>query len=153
MNNRTRILVADDFQIVRESLRMLLGRTPGVEVVGMAEDGQSAIEQSENLAPDLVLMDMELGDMSGVDASRRILAQSPDTRILMMSGAAEPDAVRDGIEAGIKGFFLKTNTITELFPAIRAVMTNKFYLSQATSELTNIQHQQDDLPHLSLQVA
>lgn len=152
-SNKTRVLVVDDYQIVRESLKMLLRRTPGMEVVGIAEDGASAITQSESLAPDLILMDMELGDMNGVDASRKILSHSPQTRILMMSGLAEPGTVRDGIEAGIKGFIVKTSATEELFPAIRAVMADHFYACKATSELTNIAYQQDDLPCLTLAAA
>ena len=130
----TRILIVDDYEIVREGLRLMFQREPGLEIVGGAEDGASALERARELMPDLILMDMELGDMDGIEASRQILAALPQTRILILSGLVESSVVIEGMEAGIKGFLLKTGAAQELFRAIRAVAEGHSYLCPEASE-------------------
>ena len=131
----TKILLVDDYEIVREGMRLMLQREPGFEVVGCVEDGAEALRQTRALEPDLVLIDMNLGETDGVEVSRQIMAARPDTCILMMSGAVDFDMVNDGIEAGVKGFLLKTNAVEELVRAIRAVINGGSYLCQEMAQV------------------
>ncbi len=138
----TRILLVDDHPIVLEGLRLMLEREAGLEVIGGADDGATALEQARQLAPDLVLMDMGLGDMDGLEAARHILAEQPQTRILILSGLVDSNAVNEGLAAGVKGFLLKTNAAEELIRAIRAVMEGRSYLCPAASEALAAHYQE-----------
>jgi DNA-binding NarL/FixJ family response regulator len=130
----TRVLLVDDCEIVREGLRLMLQRELGLEIVGGAEDGATALAKARGLLPDLILMDMELGDMDGIEASRQILAALPQIRILIMSGLVDTIVVNEGLKVGIKGFLLKTSAAQELFRAIRTVVEGYSYLSPNVSE-------------------
>jgi DNA-binding NarL/FixJ family response regulator len=129
VNSSVKILIlVDDHQLVRESLRVMLQKEPGLEIVGGAEDGATALAQARELMPDLILMDMQLGDMDGIEASRQILATVPRTRIIVLAGVLDGDMIKQGIEAGIKGFLLKTSAAQDLFRAVRTVMEGCSYL-------------------------
>ena len=130
----TRILMVDDHQMVREGLSLMLKREPGLEIVGGAESGAAAVAQAQELAPDLVLMDMRLEDINGIEAARRILATRPETRILLLSGLMDANMINEGIAAGVKGFLLKTNAMEELVRAIHAVMNGHCYLCPEAAE-------------------
>lgn len=131
---QTRILLVDDYQIVREGVRLMLLKEAGFEVVGVADNGADAVEKARTLVPDLVLMDIDLGDMSGIEASRQILGFAPQTRILMLSGMVDAQVVNEGIAAGVNGFILKTNAADELIRAIRVVMDGYSYLCREMSD-------------------
>jgi two-component system NarL family response regulator/two-component system response regulator DegU len=130
---KTRILLVDDYEIVREGLRLMLQNTLDMEIVGGANDGASALAMATELMPDLILMDMELGDMDGIEASRQILEALPETRIMVLSGAVDSGMVSQGIDAGIKGFVVKTNIPGELIQGVRAVMEGNSYLCSDVS--------------------
>lgn len=128
--------MVDDQQMVRESLGLMLKSEPGLEIVGGVDDGAAAVTQTQELDPDLVLMEMGLKDINGIEAARRILATRPETRILMLSGLMDSDLINESITAGVKGFLLKTNTAEELVRAIHAVMNGHSYLCpEATGAL------------------
>jgi DNA-binding NarL/FixJ family response regulator len=112
----------------------MLEKELGLEIVGLAKDGANALAMAMELSPELILMDMELGDMDGIEASRRILEALPQIRILIMSGLLDSSVVNKGLELGIKGFLLKTSAAQELFLAVRTVVEGCSYLSPKVSE-------------------
>lgn len=116
-----RVLVADDHAIVRKGIRALLATEPGILVVGEAEDGQQAIAQAQRLAPDVVLMDLVMPGTDGLEATRRILAQQPHIRILVLTSFAGDDKVFPAIRAGARGYLLKDSGPEDLVQAIQQV--------------------------------
>jgi DNA-binding NarL/FixJ family response regulator len=133
---KLRILIVDDHQIVLTALCRFVDAEADMETVGGACDGAQAVSQARELAPDLVVMDRELAsDMDGIEASRRIRADSPQTRVIILSGELRSADLHKGIEAGIKGFLLKTDAACELPRAIRHVARGQAYLSPNISSL------------------
>jgi DNA-binding NarL/FixJ family response regulator len=129
----TRILLVDDHQIMRQGLRQLINAEPGLMVVGEAFDGQSAKDLVGTLAPDLVLMDIHLPDVNGVEVTRQILAQFPTIKIIALSSDAATELVLQALRAGISGYLIKENGFHELMQAISVVMDHRLYLSSEVS--------------------
>lgn len=121
MNPPIRLLVADDHEIVREGLCTLFSEEPGLLVVGEAKSGEEAVRLAVDLAPDVVLMDLMMPGIDGIEATRRILAQAPGVRILVLTTFADEPHVRRAIAAGAHGFLLKDVLKEELLRSIRAV--------------------------------
>ena len=125
MGERIRILIVDDHAIVRKGLRALLVTEPGVEVVGEAENGEQAVAEARRLCPDVVLMDLVMPGMDGLEATRRITAaqpQAPSTpRVLVLTSFAADDKVFPALRAGALGYLLKDSGPEELVQAIRQV--------------------------------
>jgi NarL family two-component system response regulator LiaR len=118
----TCILIADDHAIVREGLRILLSDAPGLELVGEAADGLAAVEQAARLQPDLVLLDLVMPGVDGIEATRRILAQQPRCRILILTSFAEDQNVVAAMQAGAAGYLLKDVLQADLLDAIERAM-------------------------------
>jgi NarL family two-component system response regulator LiaR len=116
-----RVLIADDHAIVRKGIRALLATEPAIVVVGEAEDGQQAIDRTSQLAPDVVLMDLVMPGIDGLEATQEIIAQRPDTRILVLTSFAGDDKVFPAIKAGAQGYLLKDSGPEDLVQAIRQV--------------------------------
>ena len=116
-----RVLVVDDHRIVREGLQVLLAEIDDTEVVGEAANGIQAVDQAEQLRPDVILMDLEMPQMDGVEATRRITAAQPDRRILVLTSFITDDKVFAAIEAGALGYLLKDSSSAELVEAIHRV--------------------------------
>jgi NarL family two-component system response regulator LiaR len=116
-----RVLVADDHAIVRKGICALLATEASIEVVGEAVDGQSAIEQVDRLRPDVVLMDLVMPGVDGLEATRRITAQQPQARILVLTSFAGVDKIMPAIKAGALGYLLKNASPQALLQAIRDV--------------------------------
>ncbi|HSJ52700.1 MAG TPA: response regulator transcription factor [Anaerolineae bacterium] len=121
MGERIRILLVDDHAIVRKGLRALLVTEPGLEVVGEAENGQQAIAEARRLCPDVVLMDLVMPGMDGLEATRRIVAEQPEVRILVLTSFAADDKVFPALKAGALGYLLKDSGPEELVQAIQQV--------------------------------
>jgi two-component system, NarL family, response regulator LiaR len=115
-----RVMVADDQDIVRAGLTMLLDAQPGIEVVGEAADGREALTQVAALRPDVVVMDLLMPGMNGVDATRAIRAAFPDVEVVALTSVLEDRMVVDAVEAGASGYLLKETRPDELFEAVRA---------------------------------
>ncbi len=128
-----RILLADDHQIVSEGIAALIERQHDMEVVGTAFEGREAVRLARALAPDVVLMDVAMPGMSGVEATRQILAQAPATRVLCLSMHVERRFVSAVLEAGAAGYLLKDCAQEELAEAIRQVTAGRSYLSPAVA--------------------
>jgi DNA-binding NarL/FixJ family response regulator len=119
--DRIRILVADDHVEFREGLRRLLNSTPDTEVVGDAATGDATIELAARLQPDVILMDIQMPGINGIEATRRIINTSPHIYILMLTMFEDDDSVFASIEAGARGYLLKGADKAEILRAIRAV--------------------------------
>jgi len=125
----TRILLADDHQILRHGLRALLGDKGGFEIVGEAEDGRQAVDLAKKLKPDIVIMDLQMPILNGIDATRKILAERPSCKVIFLSMSSDAPVVRRAIQVGARAFVLKDCAFDELLNAIRAVNRGEHYLS------------------------
>ena len=125
MGKRIRVLIVDDHAIVRKGLRALLVTEPGLEVVGEAENGQQAVAEAQRLRPDVVLMDLVMPGMDGLEATRRITAEQPGVpgtpRVLVLTSFAADDKVFPALRAGALGYLLKDSGPEELVEAIQQV--------------------------------
>jgi DNA-binding NarL/FixJ family response regulator len=123
-----RILLADDHKIVRTGLRELLEKQPNLEVVGEAEDGRTAVQLSKTLSPDVVIMDISMHDLNGIEATRQITSNSPHVKVLILSLHSSQRFMTDVFKAGASGYLLKDCDLSEVFDAIRAVIANETYI-------------------------
>lgn len=122
------VLIVDDHEIVREGLRAVLAANPLVRVVGEAVDGVDACAKSDALRPDVVIMDLSMPGMNGADATRRVLAARPETRIVALTAHEETPYVRELFEAGARGYVLKRSVLRSLQRAIEAVAGGGIFL-------------------------
>jgi DNA-binding NarL/FixJ family response regulator len=116
----TRVLLVDDHRLVRAGLRSLLSSAADIEVVGEAEDGARALELAAATSPDVVLMDLSMPVLDGVAATRQLVADRPDVRVVVLTSFSDRDRVRDALRAGAIGYVLKDCTPEELLSAVRA---------------------------------
>jgi DNA-binding NarL/FixJ family response regulator len=141
-STRTKILLVDDHQIIREGLRLMLQLEPDFEVVAEAANGAEALAHVRTASPDLVVMDLHLGKADGIEASRRILSEFPKVRILILSATADQNLINQAIETGAKGYLLKTQAAEEFVRAIRAIMAGNSYLCAEVSQMVVSGYQQ-----------
>ena len=134
MTGKSRIVLAEDHTILREGLRALLSSHPDLEVVGEAQDGRQAIRCVEETSPDLVLVDLSMPSMDGIDAIREIRKRSPETKIMALTVHKAEEYVLTALQAGADGYALKDATHAELVAAIRSVLAGKRYLSPGVSD-------------------
>jgi two-component system, NarL family, response regulator LiaR len=125
------VVVVDDHAVVREGIRALVETKPGIEVVGEAADGQEAVAQAGKLRPDVVLMDLLMPEMDGIEATRQIVAQLPETRVLVLTSFAADDKVFPALKAGALGYLLKDSSPNELVEAILRVHQGESWLHPA----------------------
>ncbi|MEA2709338.1 MAG: hypothetical protein QOF78_1939 [Phycisphaerales bacterium] len=125
----TKILLADDHQIVREGLKSLLNSHEDMEVVGEARDGRSAVQMAKELGPDVVIMDVGMPHLNGIEATRQIMSREPDAKVVALSMHSDRRFMGEMLKAGAKGYLLKDGAFEELATAIRSVIANKVYLS------------------------
>jgi len=128
-----RVLVVDDHEIVRKGIRALLATKRDIEVVGEAPDGEQAVAQARKLCPDVVLMDLVMPRMDGIQATREILALLPKTRVIVLTSFAADEQVFPAIKAGALGFLLKDTEPQELVQAIREVSAGRSSLDPAVA--------------------
>ncbi|MGH9887565.1 MAG: response regulator [bacterium] len=140
--SRIRILVVDDHPIVRSGLTSVLTSQADFDVVGEASNGEEAVASASRLAPDVVLMDLRMPVMNGVDASGAILAERPSTRVVVLTTYVSDGEVLRAIEAGAVGYLLKDVPHEELFRALRAVARGERYLAPVVTERLMAQWQQ-----------
>ena len=134
-NSKIKILLADNHQIVRQGLRRLLEEEPDLEVVGEAENGGAVIDLALKLAPDIILMDIGMPGISGIEATRVIRARCPKIRVIALSMLSGRWFVKSMLEAGASGYLLKDCAYEELITAIRQVMADKTYFSPEIGNL------------------
>jgi DNA-binding NarL/FixJ family response regulator len=124
-----KILLADDHQLMRQGLAALLSRHSDMKVVGEASDGRTAVALARQHAPDVVLMDITMPDLNGIEATRQLMAASPNTRVIALSAHSDLRSAAEMLKAGAKGYLVKDGIFEELLQAIAAVSSGKVYLS------------------------
>ncbi len=129
-----RILLTDDHKIVRDGLQSLLEKQHGMEVVATAGNGRMAIRLVEEFKPDIVIMDVTMPDMNGIVATRQIIAESPETKVIALSMHSDRRFVEGMLRAGAKGYLLKDCAFEELTLAIRTVVGDQYFLSPIISD-------------------
>ena len=129
-----RVLIVDDHEVVREGLRSLLNRRPGISVVGEAGNVAAAVSETQRLQPDVVIMDVRLPDGSGVEACREIRQESPEVKVIMLTSYADEEAVFASILAGAAGYLLKQTRAQALADAIEAVADGGSLLDPAVTQ-------------------
>jgi DNA-binding NarL/FixJ family response regulator len=129
-----RILLADDHALVRQGFRMILEAQPDMQIVGQAGNGREAIELAEKLHPDVVVMDVAMPELNGIEATRRLGELVPRARVLALSMHKDAVYVREILRAGARGFLLKDSGDADLVAAVRAIAKGEGYLSPAVSD-------------------
>jgi DNA-binding NarL/FixJ family response regulator len=129
--NLIRVLLADDHQTVREGLKMIVNREPDMEVVGEAADGHQVLERAKALNPDVIIMDISMPGLNGLNATRKLKEVKPDIQIIALTRHNESGYVHELLKAGASGYVLKQSSSEELIRAIRAVVLRKGYLDPA----------------------
>lgn len=132
-----RILLVDDHAMLRDGLRSILAREPDVEVVGEAADGRTAVEMACALAPDVVVMDIGMPDLNGIEATRQLQAKAPRSRVIALSTYSDRRYVLGMLEAGAAGYIAKASAYDELRQAVRAVASGRTYLSPRIAALVS----------------
>jgi NarL family two-component system response regulator LiaR len=148
MSQAIRVLIVDDHTIVRKGIRALLTEIAGIDVVGEAADGQEAVVQANRLRPDVILMDLAMPKMDGIEATREIKASQPDSRILVMTSFATDEKVLPAIKAGALGYLLKESAPEDLVQAIHQIHRGESSLHPtiARKVLEEIAHPSDRPP-------
>ena len=123
-----KILIADDHQIVREGLHAMFDKEAEMEVIGEAEDGIRAVQLACELRPDVIILDVNMPEMDGIDATRRLLKELPDTKIIALSMYSKRTYIKKMLEAGASGYLLKGGAFTELVEAVNTVLSGEVYL-------------------------
>lgn len=132
-NQSIKILLADDHTIVRQGLKLILSAHPDLQVIGEAANGKEAVELASKLKPDVILMDVAMPDLNGIEATRRIVEAQPRLKVLVLSMHKEAVYVREILRAGARGYILKDAIDTELLSAVRSVAKGDGYISPAVS--------------------
>jgi two-component system response regulator NreC len=130
-----KILLADDHKITRQGLRSLLEKEPDMEVIAEAEEGRAVVRLARELLPDVVIMDVTMPDLNGMEATRQILAELPNVRVITLSMHSDNLFVSEMLKSGASGYLLKDCAFEELTRAIHVVVDGKTYLSPAISEV------------------
>jgi two-component system, NarL family, response regulator NreC len=126
---KIRILLADDHTILRAGLKMMLNAQPDMEVVGEAQDGRQAVQEAQRLQPDVILMDITMPDLNGIEATRQIKRVLLEVKILVLTMHENDEYVFQALRAGASGYMLKEAADTELITAIHVIKSGQFYLS------------------------
>jgi two-component system, NarL family, response regulator NreC len=129
-----KILLVDDHALVRHGFRMILAAQPDMEIAGEAGNGNDAVELAQKLKPDVVVMDVAMPELNGIEATRRLIELSPRTRVLALSMHKDAVYVREILRAGARGYLLKDSADADLLAAVRAVAKGEGYLSPGVSD-------------------
>ncbi|MGA2039618.1 MAG: response regulator transcription factor [Bryobacteraceae bacterium] len=131
---RIRILLADDHAVVRRGFQMILAEQSDMEIVGEAGNGREALELAAKLQPDVVVMDVAMPELNGIEATRRMAENAPHARVLALSMHKDSVYVREILRAGARGYLLKDSVAADLVSAVRAIAAGEGYLSPAVSD-------------------
>ena len=135
MSNPVKILLADDHEIVREGVRALIQRQPGWEICGEASTGRQAVELVEKLQPEIVIMDIGMPELNGLDATRQIKRVMPQCEVLIFTANETEEIVRHVFRAGARAYLLKAEANKHLVPAIEMLIKHRTYFSSKVSEM------------------
>ena len=147
MIEKVKVLIVDDHEMFCESLAALISMRGEVEVSGIANCGKEAMEKTELLKPDIVLMDVEMKDFDGIEAMRKIKGKFPDISFIMLTMHSDEEYVMEAIKAGAKGYVLKESSSSEVLEAIRTVSQGKSFFDSKSSHkvIENLQHQYENM--------
>jgi two-component system response regulator NreC len=134
-SEKLRILLADDHEIVRQGVRMLIEKVPGWEVCGEAVDGRKAVALAKKLAPDVIVLDVGMRELNGLEATRQIKRACPKTEVLIFTGEENDQLIHDVFAAGARSYILKSDLGQHLVAAIRALGQHKHYFTNRISEV------------------
>jgi DNA-binding NarL/FixJ family response regulator len=148
----TRVLIADDDDLMRAGLVELLSGEPEIEIVGEASTGRQAVERSRRLAPDVVLMDVRMPDLDGIEATGELARAAPDSKVLILTTFEQDDYIFGALRAGASGFLLKRARPEDLITAVRIVAAGESLLSPSVTRRVIDRMAQQPLPVLSAQV-
>lgn len=132
---QTCVLLVDDHTVIRAGIKLLLERQREWQVVGEAADGREALKAVEELRPDVVVMDLAMPNLNGMEATRQLLSSHPKTSVVVLSMHSDEGYVLRALKAGARGYVLKDSTETDLIDAVKAVLAGKSYFSPAVSRL------------------
>ena len=130
-----RILIADDHDMIRRGLGWTIRQEPDWEVCGEAVDGREAVTLAEKLRPDIVIMDMQMPNLNGLEATRQIRKISPPMEVLIFAGSEREDTIREVLRAGARSYLLKTEASDHLVPAVEALCKRRTYFSSKVSDI------------------
>lgn len=130
-----RVLVADDHEVVRKGVVHVLTAQPGFDVIGEVGNGRTAVIEAGRLKPDVLVMDVMMPDLNGLEATRQVLKASPDTRVLVLSMHESEELVREVLASGARGYLLKSDAGRDLLTAVGAVAQNRPYFTSSVSEI------------------
>jgi DNA-binding NarL/FixJ family response regulator len=130
-----RILVADDHEVVRKGLISILKQKPEWQVCGEACNGREAVEQAAQLIPDVVVMDISMPGLNGLEATDQIVRANPSTKVLVLTLHDSDDLIRDVLNAGARGFLLKSDSVCELVAAVEALLRDKTYFTSKVADM------------------
>ena len=130
-----RVLLADDHKLMRAGLRLVIGQQPDLSVVGEADDGRQAAELANSLKPDVVVMDIGMPNLNGIEAARQITETHPEVAVVMLSMHSDEGYVLRALSAGARAYLLKDSATADLVQAIRAVVDGKSFFSPAVSKI------------------
>ena len=130
-----KVFVADDHKIFREGLKTLLEMKIGVEIVGEASDGREALREIIHLKPDIVIMDISMPNLNGIDATHQIVSANPNIKVMILSMHKDESFVKEALKAGAIGYMIKDGAFSELLDAIKTIMAGKIYLSPTLNEI------------------
>jgi two-component system response regulator NreC len=134
MREKIHILLADDHAVVRQGFKMILAAQPDMEIVGEAGNGREALDLAGQLQPDVIVMDVAMPELNGIEATRRIADISPRSRVLALSMHKDSVYVREILRAGARGYLLKDSISSDLLAAVRAIARGEGYLSPGVSD-------------------
>jgi DNA-binding NarL/FixJ family response regulator len=132
---KLRILLADDHEIVRRGLAALLQRHEGWEICGEATDGREAVEKAKELRPDVVIVDIGMPNLNGLDATRRLLQHDPNFKVIVLTVTDADQVIREALDAGARGFVLKSDAARDLVSAIEALESRRMFFTPRVNEL------------------
>jgi DNA-binding NarL/FixJ family response regulator len=145
-----RVLIADDHGVIRDGLGRLIAAMPDMEVVATASDGEEALEQARTAEPDVILMDLDMPNLDGIEATRRVLAERPGTAVLVLTSFSDRPRILGALEAGASGYLLKDVAADEVAEGIRAAARGESPLDpRAARTVLTARHEPDPLASLS----
>jgi DNA-binding NarL/FixJ family response regulator len=132
-SDRVRVLIVDDHAVVRRGIRALLEPFPEWEICGEASDGIEAVRRNQELRPDIIIMDISMPQLNGLEASRQILQETPQTEILLITLLSSEDLLKIAVSFGVRGYVLKSDAEQDLVDALRTIREHRAYVSPAVS--------------------
>ena len=142
----TRVLIVDDHILVRTGIERMLSETEGIEVIGQASDGEEAIQKSRELLPDIVLMDVKMPGIGGIEATRKITRTNPSIGVIGLTASGDETFVQRLLQAGAKGYLTKGTSYEEVIRAIRLVSSGQFYVDPTLASGMLVRDPQNNNP-------